>query len=261
MKIKKIVSGKKIALLVAAGVLVAVTASAFYLSQGGLFKGFIGEQIGQLPILKNFSGITCASTPRASALVGADVTWTVANFPQTIIAYTWSGDTGTVVVPKQVVGQSAHIFKTSYLDKGQKHVQVLLKQNNYNPKVVDCGSINIEAAQPIPVVQQLAPFTATCTASAATGIVGDIITYTAKISGGIGPYVTKWSNLDVLGSPGDNAGTNTYKYAFTKIGVKTVKMLTVTDSALPKGSVLSNISCPAISITAAAKIIKFPGQL
>ncbi|MFA6343424.1 MAG: hypothetical protein WCX45_01635, partial [Candidatus Gracilibacteria bacterium] len=68
MDIKKFISEKKVALLVTAGVLVAVTAGAFYFSQGSLFKGALP---GLRPV--GVSGVTVTPTTFDSTKDGQSV--------------------------------------------------------------------------------------------------------------------------------------------------------------------------------------------
>ncbi|MFA5828956.1 MAG: S-layer homology domain-containing protein [Candidatus Gracilibacteria bacterium] len=266
MDIKKYIQAHRTMTMVVGGILATVvTASAVYFSSGGLFSGNLsGLNINARPQVNFAPGVSEPSlssptldleNPKITFTYGfkKDVTPTVdisvidKNSGAVLMTWgltppndnsynsiSWDGKVGKAAIPG-----NSYFFRTSYSLAGKMQI---VESNPFQA----VAPLNVK-----PVVQ--IPLSATCTPSAITGVVGDTITYTATIKGGVPPYKTRWSEskADFLknGSLADNAGTNAYKITYSNVGEKTTMVTQVIDN---ENNTINDITCtPAVTINLA----------
>ena len=82
------------------------------------------------------------------------------------------------------------------------------------------------------------PMTVTCSASPATSLIGQTVTWTAVVSGGTPPFTYSWSGTNIPTSPAPSA--NPYSISYSTIGQKTTTV-TVTDADGLQASFTSSV--------------------
>lgn len=87
------------------------------------------------------------------------------------------------------------------------------------------------------------PLTVSCSASPTTALLGETVTLTANISGGIAPYVYSWDGTDIPTMPSPN--TNPFNVSYNTVGQKNISV-TVTDSSSPP----LQTTCPIVTVRA-----------
>ncbi|MDP2642039.1 MAG: hypothetical protein Q8P21_01990, partial [bacterium] len=83
------------------------------------------------------------------------------------------------------------------------------------------------------------PVTVTCSASHSRALIGESVTWSAAISGGVPPLTYSWSGTNVPSNPAPN--TNPFSISYNTIGQKT-SVITVTDADGAQAS------CPATTV-------------
>ncbi|OHA89234.1 MAG: hypothetical protein A3C70_00075 [Candidatus Zambryskibacteria bacterium RIFCSPHIGHO2_02_FULL_43_14] len=87
------------------------------------------------------------------------------------------------------------------------------------------------------------PLIVSCVASPTTVFLGETVTLTADVSGGVTPYIYSWAGTDIPTGPSPD--TNPFSISYNTIGQKSVSV-TVTDSSSPP----FQTTCPEITVRA-----------
>jgi hypothetical protein len=121
--------------------------------------------------------------------------------------YNWSGD-------DSLSGTSETVDK-SYSEAGEKLATVTVSDFETNTEVVECE-----------VVKVLEPLTFnSCSANESNGMVGQTITWSADISGGLAPYDFSWSGTDGL-----NGSDSSVTIVYSATGTKNASIGTIADA-------------------------------